>query len=139
VTPTDIYSQLRRDEGVRNFPYTDTAGKLTIGVGRNLTDVGLRGHEIEYLLKTDIQAIGSTLSERFPWFENLDEPRQGVLLNMAFNLGVNGLDKFPAFLNACLHSNWEVAADEMRESEWARQVGDRAVRLSSQMRTGVWV
>jgi lysozyme len=136
---TDIYSQLRRDEGVRPFPYTDTAGKLTIGVGRNLTDDGLSNDEIEYLLDADVDKAGRNLRTRLPWLTNLDVVRQGVLLNMCFNLGFSKLEEFSKFLAACAQGDWATAAEEMKNSAWAREVGDRAVRLEEQMRTGVWV
>jgi lysozyme len=136
---TDIYSQLRRDEGMRPFPYTDTAGKLTIGVGRNLTDDGLLQNEIDFLLGNDVANVTEELLDRLPWFKSLDDARQGVLLNMCFNLGFPKLEEFAKFLAACAQGDWSTAADEMKNSAWAREVGDRAVRLEEQMRTGVWV
>lgn len=135
----DIVAQLRRDEAVRHFPYTDTVGKLTIGVGRNLTDVGLRDTEIDFLLRNDISEKATQLSSRFPWFSSIDEARRGVLLNMAFNLGLGGLLGFPKFLAAVSRSEWEVAAMEMLDSAWASQVGARAQRLAQQIRSGQWV
>lgn len=136
---TDIYEQLRRDEGVRKFPYRDSVGKLTIGVGRNLNGKGLTDEEIDYLLANDVQEVTAEAQAKLPWFPNLDAVRQGAILNMAFNMGFAGLEKFPRFLQAVAQGAWETAADEMRDSEWARQVGDRAVRLEEQMRTGAWV
>jgi lysozyme len=136
---TNIYSQLRRDEGIRSHPYTDTEGKLTIGVGRNLTDKGLSQREIDFLLGNDVNEMLEGLQSRLPWFAALDPARQGVILNMAFNMGIAGLDGFPRFLQAVAQGNWETAADEMRDSLWAKEVGERAVRLEQQMRTGVWV
>jgi lysozyme len=135
----NIYEQLRRDEGVRKFPYRDTVGKLTIGVGRNLNGKGLTDEEIEHLFRNDIGELILEAQSRLPWFTALDGVRQGVILNMAFNMGFAGLEKFPKFLMAVAQGQWETAADEMRDSEWAQQVGDRAVRLEEQMRTGAWV
>jgi lysozyme len=136
---TDIYSQLRRDEGVRIHPYDDTNGKLTIGVGRNLNAKGLTGEEIDHLLSNDIREIVIEAQGKLPWFTALDDARQGVILNMAFNMGFAGLETFPKFLQAVAQGDWSTAADEMKNSAWAREVGDRAVRLEEQMRTGVWV
>jgi lysozyme len=138
--PVDsISSQLRRDEGVRQFPYVDTVGKTTIGVGRNLTDVGLSDAEIDFLLSNDIQKVLNQLQARLPYFEALDPARQGVLINMAFNLGFAGLEGFPRMLSAFAQGDWERAASEMLESRWATQVGARAERLAEQTRTGQWV
>jgi lysozyme len=135
---TDIASQLRRDEGFRNFPYADIGGKLTIGVGRNLTDRGLSNLEIEFLLQNDIAQTRETLVARLPWFSNLDPIRQAVIVNMAFNLGFNGLEKFSALLAAAAKGDWATAGREMLDSAWARQVGDRANRLAQQIVSGQW-
>src|SRR5579863_8629908 len=124
---------------MKRFPYPDAKGKTTIGVGRNLTDKGLSDVEVQFLLANDITETTDALAAALPWFPSLDGPRQGVLINMAFNMGIEGLSGFRNFLTACSHQDWSEAADQMMESQWARQVGDRAVRLSSQMRTGVWV
>lgn len=141
MTPTDIHSQLIRDEGLKRFPYPDTKGKTTIGVGRNLTDKGLSEVEARFLLANDITETSDALHSAFPWFPSLDAVRQAVLINMAFNMGMgeSGLGGFHSFLSACQNSNWELAADEMKDSAWASEVGDRAVRLEQQMRTGAWV
>lgn len=135
----DVYEQLRRDEGVRRFPYTDTVGKLTIGVGRNLTDVGLSDAEISFLLHNDVEAVTTELQARIPWFNALDSVRQAVLVGMAFNLGFDGLEQFQKMLMACAAGNWNDAAQEMLNSKWAIEVGDRAVRLSRQLVTDQWV
>jgi len=135
----DIIAQLKRDEGVRHFPYADTVGKLTIGVGRNLKDVGLRDSEIDFLLRNDVSEKATQLSNRFPWFSGLDEVRRGVLVNMTFNMGIGGVLGFPKFLVAVSRGEWNVAAAEMLDSQWAGQVGDRAKRLAQQMQTGQWV
>jgi len=139
MIPADIHSQLIRDEGMKNFPYPDAKGKTTIGVGRNLTDKGLSDVEVRFLLANDITETADALHAAFPWFAGIDGPRQGVLINMAFNMGIEGLSGFAKFLAAVMRHDWNAAADEMLKSMWAAQVGDRAVRLSSQMRTGVWV
>jgi lysozyme len=135
----EIVAQLRRDEGVRNFPYTDTVGKLTIGVGRNLTDVGLSDPEINFLLQIDIQRVTNTLHFRLPWFQALDPVRQGALVNLCFNVGFSKLEKFEKMLIATAQGDWETASTEMLNSAWAKEVGDRADRLAQQMRTGEWV
>lgn len=134
----DILEQLARDEGTRSFPYLDTVGKITIGVGRNLTDAGLSPEEIAFLLKNDVDRVRNQLTSRLPYFSALDPARQDVLVNMSFNLGFGGLEKFPLMLSAIAKGNWDEASDEMLGSLWARQVGVRAKRLALQIRTGIW-
>lgn len=135
----DIFEQLRRDEGFRTHPYDDTKGKLTIGIGRNLNAKGLTDEEIGHLFGNDIRELTIELEGRLPWYQALDDARKGVLQNMAFNMGFSGLEKFPKLLMACAQGDWNAAADEMKDSLWAKEVGERAVRLEQQMRTGEWV
>ena len=134
-----LREQLIRDEGFRLRAYRDTEGLLTIGVGRNLDAVGLYPDEVEYLLSNDIRRVQDGVALAIPWSGNLDEARRGILENMAFNLGIRGLLQFRKMLTAAEAGSWDEAAEEMLDSKWARQVGDRAVRLAEQMRTGVWV
>lgn len=134
----DIIEQLRRDEGMRLKPYTDTVGKLTIGCGRNLTDVGISQEEADYLLANDIKRAQDALSS-YPWYTALDSIRQAAITNMAFNLGLHGLLGFPHFLSAVAKQDWITAASELANSVWAKQVGDRATRLEQQIVSGEWV
>lgn len=131
-----LIAELKRDEGVRLKPYRDTVAKLTIGVGRNLDDVGISEAEADFLLASDIKRTVEDLASRLPWWSTLDEVRQRVLCNMAFNLGIGGLCAFVNTLNAVKAGDYDKAATEMLNSKWAKQVGARAVRLSAMMRTG---
>ena len=133
--------QLRRDEGVVDHAYTDSEGYLTIGVGRlidkrkggRLTDV-----EMDFLLANDIAEKEAELEARVSFYNSLSEARRGVLLNMAFNLGVGGLLAFKNTLKLVELGMYEKASVEMLDSKWARQVGRRATRLSKQMATDEW-
>lgn len=129
-----LEEQLILHEGLRRKPYVDLHGKTTIGVGRNLTDVGLSLEECGILLADDITAA-IKLCQRWVWFEDLDFVRSKVLIDMAFNLGMR-LGEFRMMLAACGHGDWNAAADAMLDSDWARQVGARAQRLAAMMRTG---
>ena len=134
----DIYEQLLRDEGIRLKPYKDTVGKLTIGIGRNLDDKGISEDEANYLLANDVKEVEDALTEALPWFSGLDEARQGVLLNMGFNLGVRGLLQFHNALHYMEAGDWTAASNELRASKWANQVGARAGRLAMQLQSGEW-
>jgi lysozyme len=132
-----LIGELKRDEGVRLKPYTDTVGKLTIGVGRNLTDVGISDDECTALLQNDVARTVAALDKSLPWWRKLDPVRQRVLVNMAFNLGMVGLLTFKNTLAAVQSGSYAAAAAGMLASKWATQVGDRAKRLAEMMRTGV--
>lgn len=131
-----VRAQLRIDEGERDKPYRDSEGVLTIGIGRNLDDVGLRKDEIALMLENDIVEAERDARVLFPSFDTLSANRRAVLVNMAFNLGRDRLAGFNRFRLAVAAGEFYKAADEMLDSKWARQVGLRATRLSAQMREG---
>lgn len=131
-----LMNQLVVDEGVKLKPYKDTVGKTTIGVGRNLDDVGLSYQEVMGLLSNDIARVCKELDTRFPWWAQLSDKRQQVLANMAFNLGTDKLAAFRNMMAAVQMGHYDEAAAEMMNSKWASQVGDRAKRLANMMRTG---
>ncbi len=130
-----IVDQLILHEGLRLKPYRCTAGKLTIGVGRNLETKGLSEEEALFLLRNDIAEVTERL-ERLGWFVALDPVRQKVLIDMAFNLGVAGLLSFKRMIQALNCYDYDTAADEMINSKWYHQVGERSKRLVQMMRTG---
>lgn len=128
--------QLRLHEGERLKPYRCTAGTLTIGVGRNLEDRGITREESAMLLANDIATEERELLRALPWVAQLDEVRQRVLLDMSFNLGLVGLLGFKNTLATIKAGDYQRAASMMLDSKWARQVGQRAERLSRMMATG---
>jgi lysozyme len=131
-----LKDELVRDEGLRLKPYRDTVGKTTIGVGRNLDDRGLSTDEVHYLLDNDIREVEEELSARLSFWRNLSEVRQRVLMNMAFNLGIDGLLTFRNTLKAVEEGRYSDAAKGMMQSKWAKQTGARAVRLAQMMLVG---
>ena len=137
----NLAQQLRRDEGIKPSAYQDHLGFWTIGVGR-LIDArkggGLRPDEIEYLLANDIKDRARALLAALPWFGALDDARQGVLLNMAFQLGTAGLLAFKNTLDQVRLGQYKRAAEMMLQSKWATQTPERAARLAKQMETGTW-
>lgn len=137
----DLTKQLRRDEGEKLTAYQDHLGFWTIGVGR-LIDArkggGITPDESAFLLQNDIDKRLALVSALLPWFERLSEARQGVLLNMAFQLGTSGLLGFKNTLALVEAGDYEGAALGMLASKWAQQTPQRAARLAEQMRTGVW-
>lgn len=132
-------SQTKDDEGFRAKPYRCTAGKLTIGYGRNLEDRGITKEEADYLLRNDIAAVTKELQDLIASWYQLTPPRQAVLINMGINMGVGGLLKFRKMLAALDRHDYKTAAAEMLNSTYAKQVSNRANRLAQQMETGQWV
>ncbi len=137
----NIRDQLARDEGTKPAAYQDHLGYWTIGVGRLIDDRkggGLRPDEIDYLLTNDINDRRVALNKALPFFKDLDEARQGVLINMAFQLGTAGVLSFKTTLGFIARYDYAGAATQMLLSKWATQTPERAQRLAKQMKEGVW-
>lgn len=144
-----LEAELVRDEGEVLHVYSDSKddkdtldhlkGYLTIGVGI-LVDSrrggGITQEESRYLLRNRIASKIDDLDRHLPWWRQLSRARRRVLINMCFNLGIGGLLGFVHTLESVRVGQYEIAAQQMLESEWARQVGDRAKRLASMMRQG---
>lgn len=131
-----LVEQLERHEGLKLHPYKCTAGKTTIGIGRNLIDKGISPEEARVMLNNDINEFKREIESKLPIYNALDDARQNVILNMAFNLGVNGLLTFRNMINCISLQDYSGAANEMLNSKWAKQVGKRANELAEQMLTG---
>lgn len=137
----ELTAQLNRDEDRRKSAYQDHLGFWTIGVGRLIDSRkggGLREDEINYLLRNDIEDRINALTRALPWFQDLDDARKGVLLNMAFQMGTEGLMGFKNTLEMVRTGNYTGAAAGMLQSKWATQTPERAQRLAAQMEDGKW-
>lgn len=136
MTPTDFENMLIRHEGLKLKPYHCTAGKLTIGVGRNIEDMGITEDEAIYMLRNDVARFAAELASVKPIVKTLDDVRYYVLLNMAFNLGINRLLKFSKMWEAIEDQRYVDAALEMQDSRWCEQVGGRCSELAELMENG---
>lgn len=134
----NIEEELIKEEGLSLSCYKDTLGNYTIGVG-HLLKSPCETITLEYagkLLKEDINIAINSLRKNVPVFSELDEVRQYVLVSMAFNLGIKRLLSFKKMLLALESKNYEVAAKEMKDSLWYRQVKGRAEKLINLMKKG---
>lgn len=137
----ELTRQLRRDEDEVLHAYPDHLGFLTIGVGRLIDKRkggGITPEESAYLLSNDIDKREAELLRRAPWMSSLDQVRFGALLNMAFQMGVDGLLGFKNTLAMVRAGDYVQASEGMLNSLWATQTPERAKRIAHQMKTGVW-
>ncbi|WP_025899036.1 glycoside hydrolase family protein [Sneathiella glossodoripedis] len=132
----DLIDSLVRDEGLRLKPYRCTAGKLTIGVGRNIEDNGITKAEAIILLTNDVNTVFRELDKNIPWWADLPDGPRVALANMCFNLGWPRLSGFKKMLAALKDRNFKKAADEALDSKWAKDVGKRSQRISELIRNG---
>ena len=135
---------IAKHEGLRLTPYRCSAGKLSIGYGRNLDDVGISMTEANAMLEADV-ATAYAEARQFEWFRDMSEPRKAAIANMIFNLG---LPRFKGFKNTLMYlaqGDYTDAATEILQgtgpggkSRWYVQVGKRAEEVSEMLKTGKW-
>ncbi len=130
-----LINSVKIHESLRLKPYHCSAGKLTIGYGRNLDDVGISNEEAEYLLKHDLENAEKE-AEKLDCYKKLNQNRKDILIEMVFNLGYPRLCGFKKMLSALDRGDYDGAANEMLDSKWARDVGERAKTLAYFMRIG---
>ena len=130
-----LIEQLSLHEGVKQKVYKDSLGIETIGVGRNLRDKGISHDVVLYLLNNDINECEADL-KTFEWWDELDDVRQRVVLDLRFNLGPTKFRGFKRTLKAIAGGKYSDAAKFMLESKWAKQVKGRARRLALMMEIG---
>ena len=132
----ELEQQLIKHEDLRLKPYRCTAGKLTLGVGRNLDDSGITKAEAMMMLRNDLTRTRLGLEKVFPGFLGLSRRRRMALIDMCFNLGLPRFLQFKKMLAAVVARDCSLAAEEMLSSAWAKQVGQRARTLATMMREG---
>ena len=134
---------LTRDEGRRNEAYQDSLGLWTIGIGHHDDSVcsGMvwSDDKVDQVFADDVAEKIAQCQTAFPWFDQLNEARQAVLIAMCFQMGMHRLSAFVNTLAAMERGDYSAAADGMRNSVWAHQTPVRVARMALQMERGVWV
>ncbi len=121
-----VEEYIKRNEGLRLKPYKCSAGKLTIGYGRNIEDNGISLDEAEFLLSSDIRSVTEEIRRLIPDFDSLELPQKTALIDMGFNLGITRLSKFKLMLKAVNARDFKTAAMEMLDSNYANQLPNRS-------------
>ena len=140
-------TELQQDEGLRLYVYDDATGAPivpgshvighpTIGYGRALDISGITNTEASTLLANNLIALQADL-EKLQWYVDLDAVRRGVILNLCYNMGVAGVQKFTRMIGYLESQDWSAASMELSNSKWATQVQrSRSTRLIEQLQTG---
>jgi lysozyme len=133
--------RIQRHEGIRLTPYRDTLGHWTIGCGHEMTECQAQGYvngiseaEALDLLTADIANAQALVSSDLPWVSQLSELRREVLVEMVFQLGMDGLLGFHDMLFDLRSGNYAEAASAMLDSEWHKETPGRCEELASIMR-----
>lgn len=138
---TDMEAMMIHDEGERLTLYTDTRGKLSIGIGHNLIDKPISKLVSRAMFMEDLADAIDDVNHCCSVYDELSRPRQLVMVNLAFNLGRTKLAKFVRFWNSVHLGHWDDAANHLMDSDAARQLPARYARLAKMMRedVSVWV
>lgn len=134
----DARAHIRRWEGERLKPYLDTVGKITIGVGRNLSDRGISRDESDYLFRNDIADALDVCRDAGYWAD-LDAVRRCCVLSMALNVGPGFMSGWPRFHAAMAVKDYTAAAFHLKDSLWFTQVGRRGPEIVDMMKMGEWL
>lgn len=128
---------IKAHEGYRDKPYSCTAGRLTIGYGRNLSDVGINRAEADAMLNRDIHSAKYYLISMFgKEFGFYSENRQHALIDMMFNLGYSRFSGFKKMIAAIEALDWTEAAKQAKDSRWYTQVGNRGATVVKMLKEG---
>lgn len=134
----ELRIRILKHEGLNLKPYLDSVGKLTIGIGRNLTDCGISYDEAYDMLEHDLTRCEIDLVP-YSWYSGLNQVRKGVLIELVFNIGLPRVLKFVNMIAALKAQDYIKASDELLNSLWAKQVGDkRANSLAKCLLTGTY-
>lgn len=139
-----LVAELRRDEGVRYVVYKDTKGIDTTGVGHNLEAkplpdgwaYPLNDTQVNSLLADDLEDVFHDLDRNLPWWTDLNDVRQRALANFVFQLGITKALGFTQSLPLIRQGKYVDAANNMLLSAWAKQVPNRAKRVTDMIRNG---
>lgn len=144
-----LRDRLIKEEGLRLFPYKDSKGIWTVGIGHNieadpmmfpnleiLKNRGITKEEAYGLLDKDIQEASNNLYNALPWISDLDWPRKSVLIDMSFNMGIKTLLTFKATLEHIKNKEYQEAANHIKNTPYYKQVGKRADNLIRILITG---
>ena len=146
----DIISLLNYEEGYSETPYYCSAGYPTIGIGQRIGPKGAPLKLYEFTVSKPLAAVWlaekvkETLADMDKYtviheaMAACNEPRQAILISMAYQIGAEGLSKFTNTLKSIAAQNWHAAQTGMLASKWAKQTPNRANRHATQMLTGVW-
>ena len=130
----DLLERIKHHEGFRSKVYKCTEGYDTIGYGFAIKDLVMSEDIAEEILIDKITDLIYRVKKKFKWLDDSPYEVQGVLVEMAYQMGVSGVSKFKKALKYMEHSNWDKAADEMLLSRWHKQTPGRSQELSDIIR-----
>ncbi len=129
-----LLENIKLSEGFRSKVYKCTEGFDTIGYGFAIKDLELDEDICELILKRKIGSLKLRIDQRFDWFKETPTEAQDVIIEMCYQLGINGFSKFKKTIQHIINKDFRSAAVEMLQSKWASQTPNRAKKLSKELK-----
>jgi len=129
-----IQAWIKQCEGLKLEAYVDTRGHLTVGWGRNLEN-GISQDEAEFMFQNDLARCVKEL-EQYAWYQIQPQHIKNALINMNFNLGITKLTEFTHMISALINKDYTTASYAALNSNWAKEVGQRAKDIALMIRQG---
>lgn len=130
----DTKKMIIKHEGIRDKPYKDSLGLWTVGVGHLIGDGKtlpeeynrtFTNAEIMKMFDDDFEHHAKA-AEKIPGYNKSNQPAQGALIDLTFNMGTSWYKKWPTFVKKLSEGDFQGAAEELASSKWATQVKSRA-------------
>jgi len=122
----DLKESIKKEEGCKLSAYVDIKGNLTIGYGHLLRFGSFIPQEAaDIIFDSDFETAVKGYDSLHL---DLDPVRRGVVIDMIFNMGITTFKKFSEMIKHLQNKNWIQAAYELMNSQYAKQVPERAKR-----------
>lgn len=138
-TANRIFNNIYLEESYRAFPYKDTDGNWTLGIGWNIFTRGCNLKIATFACKEHISESDQDLTNNLSFYNQLDEVRKAALIDMAFNMGIKNLLGFQNMLKAIQENNWDTASKECLNSSYGTKLKSRAQKIAKMLLTGEWL
>ena len=153
---------IMKHEGKVNYPYKDSLGLWTIGVGhliqpgsgktlpteyaaykdnggpydkKNNKTPAMSDEQVQKLFDEDFQHH-KEMAMKTPGWDLANETGQAAMIDLAFNMGGKWYKKWPNTAKSLAAGDFEKAADGLKDSKWYVQVKGRAETIVGMIRNG---
>ena len=130
----NLIEQIKESEGFRPTVYKCTEGYDTIGYGFAIKDLVLGEDICDIILERKIAELKLRIKQKLPFYDDMPEKAQDVIVEMCYQMGINGFSKLEKTIDHLMRKDYKAASVEMLDSRWAKQTPNRAKKLSNQMK-----
>ena len=129
-----LIDSIKEHEGYVGIVYKDSLGIDTIGYGFAIKDLELDRDICDIILERKLHTLEDSVNFKFSWYIYMPQEIKDVVMEMCYQLGVNGFSKFKKTISYLQNRQFEEASVEMLDSLWAKQTPNRAKELSERVK-----